>query len=70
MEDYIILGEETIEKIYQEYMAWLKENCTTFPEDAHSGEFTGIAIDWHGKEELAPTFDVTGSQPIIKGGFY
>ena len=61
MEDYIILGEETISKIYQEYMAWLKENCTTFPEDAPSGEFTGIAIDYHGKEDQEPTFDVCGT---------
>ena len=61
MEDYTILGEETICKIYQEYMAWLKENCTTFPEDAHSGEFTGIAIDYHGKEDQEPTFDVSGT---------
>ena len=59
MEDYIILGEETISKIYQEYMAWLKENCTTFPEDAPSGEFTGIAIDYHGKEGQEPMFDVS-----------
>ena len=59
MEDYIILGEETISKIYQEYMTWLKENCTIFPEDAPSGEFTGIAIDYHGKEDQEPTFDVS-----------
>ena len=61
MEDYIILGEETISKIYQEYMTWLKENCTTFPEDAPSGEFTGIAIDYHEKEDQEPTFDVSGT---------
>ena len=61
MEDYTILGEETINKIYQEYMVWLKENCTIFPEDAPSGEFTGIAIDYHGKEDQEPTFDVNGT---------
>lgn len=61
MEDYIILGEETISKIYQEYMSWLKENCTIFPEDAPSGEFTGIAIDYHGKEGQESKFDIGGN---------
>ena len=60
MKEYIILGEETIETIYQEYMSWLRENCTTFPQEANSGEFTGIAIDYHGKEDQEPTFDVDG----------
>ena len=59
--DYLILGEETISKIYQEYMTWLKENCTIFPEDAPSGEFTGIAIDYHGKEDQEPKFDIGGN---------
>lgn len=64
--DYLILGEETIDKIYEEYMSWLRDNCTRFPEDAPSGEFTGIAINYHGKENLVPTFDVTGSQVRIE----
>ena len=48
--------EETINKIYKEYLTWLNENCTTFAQDASSGEFTGIAIDWQGKEEEQPDF--------------
>ena len=64
--DYLILGEETIDKIYEEYMSWLRDNCTRYPEDAPSGEFTGIAINYHGKENLVPTFDVTGSQVRIE----
>ena len=46
-------------------MTWLKENCTIFPEDAPSGEFTGIAIDYHGKEDQEPTFDVNGTFQLI-----
>lgn len=54
---YMILGEERIDAIHNEYMAWLKENCTTFPQDAPSGEFTSIAIDWHGKEDQQPVYE-------------
>ena len=53
---YLILGEALIDRIHDVYLAWLKENCTTFAQDAQSGEFTGIAIDWHGKEEQQPDF--------------
>ena len=57
-EDYLILGEKVIDKIYKDYMAWLKDNCTTFAQDSPSGEFTGIAVDWQGKEDLQPNFEV------------
>lgn len=57
-EEYLILGKETIDKIYKEYLTWLKENCATFAQDASSGEFTGIAIDWQGKEDQQPLFDI------------
>ena len=57
-EEYMILGEETIDKIYKEYLTWLKENCTTFAQDASSGEFNGIAIDWQGKEDEQPLFNI------------
>ena len=53
---YLILGEALIDRIHDVYLAWLKENCTTFAQDAQSGEFTGIAIDWMGKEEQQPNF--------------
>lgn len=56
MEHYIILGEETVIRIHDDYLAWLKDNCTIFPQEANSGEFTGIAIDWHGKEDRQPDF--------------
>lgn len=55
-EHYLILGEDFIDRIHDVYLAWLKENCTTFAQDAQSGEFTGIAIDWHGKEDQQPDF--------------
>lgn len=56
--DYLILGEKVIDKIYKDYMAWLKDNCTTYAQDSSSGEFTGIAINWQGKEDLQPNFDI------------
>jgi hypothetical protein len=58
--NYLILGEDNIDTIYRIYKKWLNENCTKYTQDAASGEFTGIAIDWHGKEDQQPTFDVTG----------
>ena len=39
----------------------MKENCSIYPEDAPSGEFTGIVIDYHGKEDQEPKFDVDGT---------
>ena len=57
-EEYLILGEEMIDRGYKEYLIWLKENCATFAQDASSGEFTGIAIDWQGKEDQQPLFDI------------
>ena len=47
-------------------MKWLEEHCTTYPEDSVSGEFTGIAVDWHGKEALQPVYDVSGDSVVVK----
>ena len=58
-ENYMILGEETINAIYHEYMTWLKENCTTYIEECSWNDFTGVAIDWHGKENEQPVFDLS-----------
>jgi hypothetical protein len=63
---YLILGEKNIDTIYKDYMKWLKEHCTTYPEDSVSGEFTGIAVDWHGKEALQPVYDVSGDSVVVK----
>ena len=63
---YLILGEKNIDIIYKDYMKWLKEHCTTYPEDSVSGEFTGIAVDWHGKEALQPVYDVSGDSVVVK----
>ena len=63
---YLILGEENIDAIYKTYMKWLNENCTTFAQDAYSGEFTGIAIDWQGKEDQQPVFDVSGDKMQLR----
>ena len=55
----MILGEEIINAIYHEYMTWLKENCTTYIEECSWNDFTGVAIDWHGKENEQPVFDLS-----------
>ena len=68
-EHYLILGEEIIDRIHDAYLAWLKENCTTFAQDAASGELTGIAIDWNGKEGQQPDFWdylLTDELPLVK----
>ena len=70
-EHYLILGEDFIDRIHDVYLAWLKENCTTFAQDAQSGEFTGIAIDWHGKEDQQPDFWgylMSGELPTVPEG--
>ena len=54
---YMILGEDVIDSIHEKYLTWLKENCSTFVQEAASGEFSGIAIDWHGKDDQQPKFD-------------
>jgi hypothetical protein len=53
MNRYMILGEDLINKVYDEYLTWLKTNCDTFSQDSPSGEFTGIAIDYNDNEDLA-----------------
>lgn len=68
-EHYLILGEEIIDRIHDAYLAWLKENCTTFVQDAASGELTGITIDWNGKEGQQPDFWdylLTDELPLVK----
>lgn len=57
-EFYMILGEETINNIYKVYMSWLTENCTTTSQESYSGEFWGVSIDWNGKENLQPVFNL------------
>ncbi len=57
---YLILGEKNVDTIYKDYKEWLNKNCTKYAQDAPSGEFTGIAVDWHGKEDLQPIYDVSG----------
>lgn len=54
---YAILGNEVINVIHENYMAWLNDHCTTFTQDSTSGDFTGVAIDWHGNEADKPTFE-------------
>ena len=63
---YLILGEALIDRIHDVYLAWLKENCTTFAQDAQSGEFTGIAIDWNGKEDYQPNFNIQDDEVKIE----
>ncbi len=63
---YLILGEENIDVIYREYMAWLNKNCTTYTQEA--SDFTGVAVDWQGKEDYQPYFDVQGDE--LKIEFY
>ena len=65
-EYYSILGKNVVEAIYNKYMEWLSSNCTTFPQDSASGEFTGVAIDWHGKENKQPIFDLSDKESILK----
>ncbi len=65
-DNYMILGEENINTIYREYMAWLKKNCTTYTQEG--ADCTGIAIDWQGKEDYQPHFDVQGDE--LKIEFY
>ena len=63
---YMILGEENISIIYREYKAWLNKNCTTYTQEA--SDFTGVAVDWQGKEDYQPHFDVQGDE--LKIEFY
>lgn len=63
---YMILGEEIINTIYQEYKAWLNKNCTTYTQEG--ADCTGVAIDWQGKEDYQPHFDVRGDE--LKIEFY
>ena len=63
---YMILGEENIDIIYREYKAWLNKNCTTYPQEG--ADCTGVAIDWQGKEDYQPHFDVRGDE--LKIEFY
>ena len=65
-EHYLILGEKNIDTIYKNYKEWLNKNCTTYAQDAESGEFTGIAVDWHDKEDLQPIYDVSGDNVVVK----
>lgn len=55
-EDYLILGEDNIDAIYHQYMAWLKKNCTRYTQEA--SDFTGVAVDWQGKEDYQPCFNI------------
>jgi len=63
---YHILGEENIDTIYTTYMKWLRNNCTTYVQDVPSSDSSGIAIDWNGKEDSQPVFDVSGEVVKIK----
>lgn len=55
-DEYKILGEEVIKEIHDDYLEWLNAYCETFAQDADSGEFTAIAIDWKGMEDQQPDF--------------
>lgn len=63
-ERYMILGEDNIDTIYHQYMAWLKKNCTTYTQEA--SDFTGVAVDWQGKEDYQPHFDLQEDKVRIK----
>ena len=63
--DYMILGEENIATIYKVYMDWLRMNCSTELQEG-SDDFVGVAIDWRGREDLQPTFDVSGDVVVVK----
>ena len=62
--DYMILGEENIATIYKVYMHWLRMNCSTELQEG-SDDFVGVAIDWRGREDLQPTFDVSGDVVVV-----
>ena len=64
-EHYMILGKENITTIYKVYMDWLKRNCGIELQEG-SDDFVGVAIDWRGREDLQPTFDVTGDVVVVK----
>ena len=64
-EHYMILGEENIATIYKVYMHWLRMNCSTELQEG-SDDFVGVAIDWRGREDLQPTFDVSGDVVVVK----
>ena len=53
---YTILGEDNVGTIYQHFMTWLNKNCTRYTQEA--SDFTGVAVDWQGKEDYQPHFDV------------
>lgn len=55
-DEYMILGEEVIKEIHDDYLEWLDAFCDIFPQDSAGGEFTGIAIDWQGMEDQVPDF--------------
>lgn len=63
-EHYMILGEENIAAIYKVYMNWLKMNCGTELQEG-GDDFVGVAIDWRDREDLRPSFDVTGDVVIV-----
>lgn len=63
--DYLILGEENIATIYKVYMHWLRMNCSTELQEG-SDDFVGVAIDWRGRKDLQPTFDVSGDVVVVK----
>lgn len=64
-EHYMILGEKNISTIYMVYMDWLRMNCSTELQEG-SDDFVGVAIDWRGREDLQPTFDITGDAVVVK----
>ena len=64
-EHYMILGEENIATIYKVYMDWLRMNCSTELQEG-SDDFVGVAIDWRGREDMQPTFDVSGDVVVVK----
>ena len=53
IDHYGILGEEVTGKVHDEYLAWLKANCDTLSEESPSGEFSSVAVNWNGHEDLA-----------------
>lgn len=62
---YMVLGEENIDVIYREYKAWLNKNCTTFTQEG-SDDFVGVAINWQGKEDYQPHFNIQGDHVEIE----
>ena len=63
-DNYKILKNEIVDEIYRVYMAWLKKNCKTYTQEG--ADCTGIAIDWQGKEDYKPHFDVEGDNLKIE----